>query len=144
MPVYFIQSTGPGEHIKIGVAASPSKRLADMQTSSPHELVLRKVIEGDKATESEMHIRFAEYHFRGEWFLPDGDLLAFITPPKKRKHCRTRSSKVEPLPFDLPVVDPNANPFDDIIRHILSTPEGRAENPHLIEKYGMQDDAPRG
>lgn len=76
-PVYFIQADGGP--IKIGVAAHPARRLAELQTSSPYELHLLAMMPGQGALgESALHARFEHRRMRGEWFAPAPDLLAYI------------------------------------------------------------------
>jgi hypothetical protein len=66
--VYFIQSGYSGP-VKIGVASSPKKRLAQLQTGNPEKLVIVKVIKGKGIDyERELHRIFADYHIRDEWF----------------------------------------------------------------------------
>lgn len=76
--IYFIQSGGPGGHIKIGLARSLKGRLSNLQTSTPHELTVLKTVRGDRRTERRFHSQFAHLHHRGEWFHPGEDLMAFI------------------------------------------------------------------
>jgi len=60
---YFI-SDGRG-HVKIGKSSHVKKRLQDIQVANPYECQLLGVTEKD---ECEIHVKFAEYHIRGEWF----------------------------------------------------------------------------
>jgi hypothetical protein len=65
--IYFIQS---GEHgpIKIGLSNGPNRRLPQLQTGNPDELLLRHVIPGDLGVERKLHQRFEPARIRGEWF----------------------------------------------------------------------------
>jgi hypothetical protein len=65
--IYFVQS---GEHglIKIGLSNGPMRRLPELQTGNPDELLLRHVIPGDRAVEASLHQRFEPARIRGEWF----------------------------------------------------------------------------
>lgn len=66
MAVYFIQAAaGP---VKIGFSLRPLGRLPALQIGTADTLTMLRVIEGDLATEAEMHARFADLHIRGEWF----------------------------------------------------------------------------
>jgi len=65
--IYFIQS---GEHgpIKIGYSNKPARRVPELQTGNPKELLLRGVIPGDLTVERKLHERFEPARIRGEWF----------------------------------------------------------------------------
>jgi Meiotically up-regulated gene 113 len=65
--IYFIQS---GEHgpIKIGFSNKPTRRVPELQTGNPDELLLRHVIPGDLTVERKLHERFEPARIRGEWF----------------------------------------------------------------------------
>jgi hypothetical protein len=52
--------------VKIGHTTDPKKRLASLQTGQPLQLTLLWSQEGD--CESYLHVKFAEYRVRGEWF----------------------------------------------------------------------------
>ena len=65
--IYFIQSGEDGP-IKIGFSGSPDRRVPQLQTGNPRELLLRHVIPGDTAIERQLHSRFEPARIRGEWF----------------------------------------------------------------------------
>lgn len=69
MKLYFVQAAAGGP-IKIGVSKNPRKRLAQLQTASPIDLVLRRVVDDPNAWgwERRLHELFAEWRMRGEWF----------------------------------------------------------------------------
>jgi hypothetical protein len=73
--VYFIQARTLG-HVKIGISADASRRIADLQVGCPDELVVRGVflVEDAEAFETMFHSRFAHLHIRGEWFRNDREL----------------------------------------------------------------------
>jgi hypothetical protein len=76
-PVYFVQADGGP--IKIGLAANPRRRVADLQTSSPYPLRLVATLPGQGAMgESALHAKFAHLRMHGEWFEPAPELLAYI------------------------------------------------------------------
>lgn len=52
--VYFIQAEHGGP-VKIGWARDPAKRLRELQTGSPHRLVVRATIAGALADEAALH-----------------------------------------------------------------------------------------
>lgn len=56
-----------GTHlVKIGIAKDPMRRLKELQTGQPMDLHLLWSIAGDY--ESDLHVHFAVYRVRGEWF----------------------------------------------------------------------------
>ena len=65
--VYFIQSGSDGP-VKIGRSIKPKRRLPQLQTGNPDELILRHVIPGDLAAEQRLHHHFEPARIRGEWF----------------------------------------------------------------------------
>jgi hypothetical protein len=65
--VYVIHAMGTNR-IKIGHSADPEKRLAQLQTGSPHELKLLGQWPGTIEVEQLVHKRLAEYRCGGEWF----------------------------------------------------------------------------
>ena len=74
--IYFIQAEQGGP-IKIGFSTNDvgcRSRLKGIQTGNPQRLVIRRVIEGDRFTESDLHHRFAFCRLQGEWFLPVPEL----------------------------------------------------------------------
>jgi hypothetical protein len=77
--VYFVQC-GDGGPVKIGVTRDLDKRLGGLQTSHHERLRLLHVEPGGRLEERQFHARFADLRTRGEWFLFDGALVAFLTP----------------------------------------------------------------
>ncbi|MEU6365733.1 GIY-YIG nuclease family protein [Streptomyces sp. NPDC046931] len=56
-----------GTHlVKIGIAKDPMRRLKEHQTGQPMELHLLWSVAGNY--ESDLHVHFAAYRVRGEWF----------------------------------------------------------------------------
>lgn len=89
--VYFIKS---GDYIKIGYATSVEKRMADLQTGSPHVLeLLGKMPATSIKDEFQVHLLFRHLYVRGEWFHDNWEIRAFAKrktprvkkPPRKRK-----------------------------------------------------------
>jgi len=80
MTVYFIQAGEDGP-IKIGFTRSKSveKRLSDLQHGNAETLVVLASIEGSLIDEKNLHIKFSQFHIRGEWFEPSYELLAHIS-----------------------------------------------------------------
>jgi len=69
--VYFIENTETGR-IKVGfTTSSVSLRLSQLQTGSDCELRLLGYVLADEdlgTTEWQLHLRFAKWRHRGEWF----------------------------------------------------------------------------
>ena len=69
--IYFIENTET-KRIKVGfTTSSVALRLAQLQTGSDSELRLLGVVVSNESrglTEGRLHLEFAEWHYRGEWF----------------------------------------------------------------------------
>ena len=81
--VYFIR-TEDSSVVKIGIADDPSKRLAELQTASPHSLVLAAIVPLKTRLEAvwyehTLHVRFTSLHIRGEWFRSSEELRSLIS-----------------------------------------------------------------
>ncbi len=63
--IYFIKAH---DRIKIGYANDPSKRIPSIQTSSPFELEVLLIIDGNYEKERELHQKFQIFRKSGEWF----------------------------------------------------------------------------
>ena len=85
--VYFIQNVET-RRIKVGfTTSSVNLRVAQLQTGSDSELRLLGVVTADASrgtTESQLHLAFAEWQYRGEWFTPEilPMVLAILRTPK--------------------------------------------------------------
>lgn len=69
--VYFIHEKSNNNCFKIGKTENhPADRMEQLQTGNPRKLVIYRWIQiPDHSTAEEyLHIRFKEYHIRGEWF----------------------------------------------------------------------------
>ena len=77
--IYFIKNKADAV-IKIGYSKNAKKRLANLQTANPHELVLLGTIQGGLEHEAALHERFARSMLQGEWFRGDilGEVMAII------------------------------------------------------------------
>lgn len=75
--VYFIQRGAEGP-IKIGIALSPQRRRASLQTASPERLVLLGVRAGGRKLEQLLHWYFEADRLEGEWFRPTPELIDHI------------------------------------------------------------------
>lgn len=66
-------------YTKIGFSGNPEYREKCLQSEEP-EVVLTHTFQGTMNDERELHIRYAEYRMRGEWFrLSDEQVLEIIT-----------------------------------------------------------------
>lgn len=69
--VYFIENVETGR-IKVGfTTGSVNVRMGQLQIGSDCELRLLGVVTADEVkgtTESQLHMKFAKWHHRGEWF----------------------------------------------------------------------------
>ena len=73
--VYFIKAEN---RLKIGYAEDPSKRIPSIQTSSPFQLEVLLIIDGDYSVESDLHKRFQDFRVSGEWFEFNDEIKSFI------------------------------------------------------------------
>ena len=73
---YFIQRV-PNGPVKIGRTANARKRLAELQTASAEQLVIRGVITSNR--ERELHTKFASKRMAGEWFQCDDELEKYMS-----------------------------------------------------------------
>jgi len=84
MYVYFIAVTDAYPNmVKIGKAKNPGQRLIDMQTGCPYRLIEVGRIKCDSekhayGIESNAHIAFRDFNYRGEWFYYNGRLKRTI------------------------------------------------------------------
>jgi hypothetical protein len=71
--VYWVgpQDRGP---VKIGWARNPHKRVSELQTGHPEELVVLALIPGSRSNERNIHRELASSRIRGEWFDRDAAL----------------------------------------------------------------------
>jgi hypothetical protein len=74
MAVYFIAEEGT-ERVKIGVSQYPWRRLQELQSRHPKDLVLMRVVDGITSTERQMHRTFAHLRLDGEWFRYSDDMF---------------------------------------------------------------------
>jgi len=75
--LYFIEAVNTG-FVKIGRSADPERRLAQLATGSPHDLVILGKISGGSSVEAELHRRFKDIHERREWFKVSTELRTFV------------------------------------------------------------------
>jgi len=97
--VYFLQpANAVTEPVKIGCSALATARAAQLQCWSPHPLALLATAPGDVGDEGAVHRLFAASRYRGEWFWPSSDLMAFIETVKAtgRLPASIRSIRLPP------------------------------------------------
>jgi len=78
--IYLIQC-GELPYFKIGMAKNGvDSRMGQLRTGNPFDLkvLVNKKVEEMKVAESYLHMRYEEYHFRGEWFVFSPMLLREI------------------------------------------------------------------
>lgn len=75
--VYFVQGVRGGP-IKIGFAADPATRLAELQVGSNVRLRILCAVPAALNDERTMHARFKKDRLHGEWFSASGRLKRFI------------------------------------------------------------------
>lgn len=81
--IYFIHDKQSGA-VKIGYAADPQKRLAELQTGCPNGLELIRTLHGQRREEKEVHRRLKRFRHRGEWFAANaGPLNAAIAEMRR-------------------------------------------------------------
>src|SRR5262245_23909222 len=64
--------------LKVGYAADPGRRLAELQTGSPEELILMGYLPGGPELEQHIHNLLRVEHVHGEWFRATDDVLATL------------------------------------------------------------------
>lgn len=76
--LYFIRNTLLG-YIKIGVTGNITKRLRGLESACGMPLELLRVVPGGCGDESFLLEKFEASRLKGEWFLPNGELLRLAT-----------------------------------------------------------------
>jgi hypothetical protein len=94
--LYFIRPRGETGPVKIGISATPEKRLAQLQPHSPLPLELVCAVAGGPGQELILHNMFAADRLHGEWFSHTAELGRVIGI------CLERGE----LPDDLPPIPP--------------------------------------
>jgi hypothetical protein len=65
--------------VKIGRSRNPTRRVADLQSSSPHKLKLAKVFPAPAHAEGYFHKKFKHLRVRGEWFKVGKEILEALS-----------------------------------------------------------------
>lgn len=102
--------TPEGEYVKIGRAKDVNRRVAQLQSSNPDELMVLGAFIGRDYIETILHIAFEDYRHRGEWFRRAAPVEGLIDYMK-----RGATSKI----WDMVRVRCEVKPFK---RHMI-TPE---------------------
>lgn len=63
--VYFLKT---GSFVKIGFSKNPVYRSGEMATAFSQDIDWLLAFRGSRAIEKQLHVRFAAYHQKGEWF----------------------------------------------------------------------------
>lgn len=89
--VYFITDE-KREYIKIGRTTDLKKRLTQLQTGSPIDLILDyHVLSNDVvSTENRFHEKFSKHRKRGEWFIYSDEIKDFIASCRKTEVLKQR------------------------------------------------------
>lgn len=116
--IYFVRAEGT-QFVKIGFTSGPvEKRIASLQTGSPHRLVLEETISaGTREEEKHLHALFADVRTSGEWFEIDEDDVESVT--------RYWGAKV----LDEPIAA-HTNTLKKLLDDIRSDPYGRGHCAH--------------
>jgi Meiotically up-regulated gene 113 len=74
----FVYAIWDGEFLKIGKSSNhPRLRMASLATGNPRTLEL--LAYSSITTESVVHRKLRKHRVRGEWFLPEGEVLALVS-----------------------------------------------------------------
>lgn len=140
MTVYFI-SYGEGAPIKIGYTSTPvDRRLAGLQTSAPHKLIVLGEMEGTRADEQALHARFDADRMRGEWFRPSAELLALVALHRRPEPVALEPTEEAPkvrniiMQIEAPY-DPEAGdvPWSSLTGRILPKPNDWLQRSHNFD-----------
>lgn len=70
--VIYLVRCGNTNFYKVGITNKVSRRLKDLQSSNPHEIILIATCIGNKNKEYELQNMMSDFWVRGEWFsIPD-------------------------------------------------------------------------
>jgi len=110
--LFFVQSTAPSGVIRIDSTDNITARLATLTREHPVPLKLLLSFPGDDRLKQAVQLMFAHVRARGEWFLPDTALLAFIA---ERAHRKPRAKpKGKPSEFNAAAVAAKLRGLRDI------------------------------
>jgi len=93
--VYYVEAVSVNK-IKIGISERPSKRLKELQSSSPTLLKLIYFEPGDRKEEVFLHRQFAKNNTNGEWFNYTPQIKRFVEARKNANlFCTACDSIIE-------------------------------------------------
>ena len=83
--VYFLKAN---DRVKIGYSSNPTVRIEQIQASSPYDLEVLLIVDGDRDTERSLHRRFKDCRRKGEWFEYECEVKDYIdiSSNKDRKY----------------------------------------------------------
>ena len=73
--IYFLKANN---RIKIGYTSDPSERMSSIQTSSPYDLEVLLIVDGNQDEERKLHARFSNLRRSGEWFHFGEPIMKYI------------------------------------------------------------------
>ncbi len=97
--LYIMHHVGQ-EFVKIGVATDVESRRLQVQTSSPHPVVVLLSLPGGDELERVLHNIFAKYRHSGEWFHLVGAVARFVVHLHSRRMAATLPPPREPAPTE--------------------------------------------
>ena len=110
--IYFIQE-GRSGNIKIGYSQDVSSRLRKLQTANSSQLAILGVVEGSPKEEAEIQGKFSKFQIRGEWHVPDLEILDFIRLNKIQS--RNLVSRVEGGGYRLTFANPKRLTMEELL-----------------------------
>lgn len=85
--IYFLYAP-VSRRMKIGYTKFFTSRFSKIQSNSPEQLEVLRVIEGDGRLEKMLHRLFAEEHSHGEWFDASVKMVEFVKNLEEHKHYK--------------------------------------------------------
>lgn len=86
-----------GLRVKIGRARDVMRRLADLRTGTPTDLIIHALEPGSPETEARRHREFSSDRRQGEWFACSPRLATHIFATWKRNNALPREHQIEVL-----------------------------------------------
>lgn len=74
----FVYAVGFARYVKIGFTKDIESRLAQLQTAAPLDLTVYRTMRGCQRDERNLHARFKNSRLRGEWFMMDRPVAAWV------------------------------------------------------------------
>lgn len=108
----FIYFVGLRRAFKVGWARDVSKRMKQLQTSSPHKLTLIYSLPGTRREEAMLHSFFVAHRLRGEWFKRHHDMDNCIS---WLRECGSVSSLKSHIQAQLEKIESEQGKYSDMI-----------------------------